>query len=139
MAARPNYSFRSFRQINRLTQSEVGTYLGCSKSFISQIETGRVDLPYESLQKLLNNDKGWDTSPLQRSLVDGYGTSSASQPHLLKEEDDDAIVESLEKLISSLQQQNEKLQEQNEKLQEQNEKSQAQIDRLLGMLEASMK
>ena len=55
---------RGFRKTNNLTQDELGEYLGMKKSFISKVENGREKLPAVKLQKLLSNDKGWDTSML---------------------------------------------------------------------------
>ena len=55
---------KQFRQCNKLTQTELGEYLGIKKSFVSLIENGRVKLSEEKFNKLLNNTKGWDTSML---------------------------------------------------------------------------
>ena len=55
---------KKFRQCNKLTQTELGEYLGIKKSFVSLIETGRVKISEEKFNKLLNNTKGWDTSML---------------------------------------------------------------------------
>lgn len=55
---------KKFRQCNKLTQTELGEYLGIKKSFVSLIETGRVKLSEEKFNKLLNNPHGWDTSML---------------------------------------------------------------------------
>ena len=55
---------KQFRQRNKLTQTELGEYLGIKKSFVSLIENGRVKLSEEKFNKLLNNTKGWDTSML---------------------------------------------------------------------------
>lgn len=53
-----------FRKNNNLTQDELGSYLGMKKSFISKVENGKEKLPDAKYQKLLFNDKGWDTSVL---------------------------------------------------------------------------
>jgi transcriptional regulator with XRE-family HTH domain len=53
-----------FREVNNLTQGDVAKYLGISKSFISQIEKGKVKLPSEKFNLLINNNEGWDTSYL---------------------------------------------------------------------------
>ena len=58
------YSLRGFRLINNLTQTELGEYLGMQKSFISKVENNKEKLPLVKFQKLLNNDRGWDTSAL---------------------------------------------------------------------------
>lgn len=53
-----------FRNINNLKQTEIADYLGIGISFISQIENGKVNLPIDKFNKLINNDRGWDTTPL---------------------------------------------------------------------------
>lgn len=57
-------SLKIFRKNNNLTQDELGSYLGMKKSFISKVENGKEKLPEAKYQKLLSNDKGWDTSVL---------------------------------------------------------------------------
>ena len=53
---------KAFRKANNLTQDELGEYLGMRKSFISKIENGKEKLPEAKFQKLVNNDRGWDTT-----------------------------------------------------------------------------
>ena len=60
-------ALRKFREINRLTQDELGAYLGIKKSFISRVENGQVALPADKFIKLVENDMGWDTTPLLNS------------------------------------------------------------------------
>ena len=55
---------RKFREVNNLTQTELGEYIDMKKSFISKIENGKEKLPALKLQKLLSNPNGWDTSML---------------------------------------------------------------------------
>lgn len=55
---------KQFRQCNKLTQTELGEYLGIKKSFVSLVENGKVKLSEEKFNKLLKNTKGWDTSML---------------------------------------------------------------------------
>jgi len=57
---------RKFRQINGIKQEDLAKYLGISRSFISLVETDRSKLPAEYLERLLNNEMGWDTSSLER-------------------------------------------------------------------------
>ena len=78
---------KEFRVKNGLTQTELGNYIGIKKSFISRIERGSAKLPDDKFQKLLSNDKGWDTSMLTdvnhigdnsvHAQVNGNGTASA--------------------------------------------------------------
>lgn len=46
----------AFRKQRHLTQAAVAEYLGCTKGFISQVERGKVGLPYEKEKKL----KEWE-------------------------------------------------------------------------------
>lgn len=62
----------SFRQRNHITQSDLAKYLGISRSFINQVENGKVALPESRLRKLLEDspkEKKWDPYP----LVPAYG------------------------------------------------------------------
>ena len=60
---------RAFRRINSLTQDALGNYLGIKKSFISRIESGQVNLPKDKYIKLLNNDRGWDTTMIEGDKI----------------------------------------------------------------------
>lgn len=65
-------NIKLFRKRNSLTQENVAAFLGTTKGFISQVENGYTGLPQDKLQKLLENDKGWDLEGLvQESIVDG--------------------------------------------------------------------
>lgn len=55
---------KAFRKANKLTQTQLGEYLGINKSFISTIESGKDPMPEERLSKLMVNPFGWDTSML---------------------------------------------------------------------------
>lgn len=55
---------KGFRIANKLTQEELGAFLGIKKSFISKIEHGGARLPEDRFAKLLDNNKGWDVSML---------------------------------------------------------------------------
>lgn len=62
----------SFRQLNHISQSDLAKYLGISRSFINQVENGKVALPESRLCELLEKspkEKGWDIYP----LVPAYG------------------------------------------------------------------
>jgi len=51
------FDLRLFRKANGLTQLSVAEYLGVSKQFITQVETGKVALPTGQLKKILENPK----------------------------------------------------------------------------------
>jgi transcriptional regulator with XRE-family HTH domain len=55
---------KAFREVNNLTQTELGEYLGIQKAFISSIENGRNKLPKKKFTLLLQNPYGWDVSML---------------------------------------------------------------------------
>lgn len=59
-----NVNVKGFRKMNGLTQEALGEFLGCSKGFISQVESGMYPLPDDKLEALLDNNRGWDTSLL---------------------------------------------------------------------------
>ena len=105
-----------FRRLNGLTQTEMGDFLGVSKSFVSQIENGRVDLPFAMRKRLLENDRGWDVTPLVESTVVGDGNAVNNGR--------DQVVSPDAGLVAALRE-----------AQAQNAKSQEQIDRLLGIIE----
>ena len=46
---------RLFRKANGLTQDALAEYLGVSKQFISNVETGRAPMPKDKMEKLLTN------------------------------------------------------------------------------------
>ena len=62
-------NLRLFRKRNSLTQDNVAAFLGTTKGFISQVENGRVGLPEDKLQKLLENEKGWNLDGLVRGGI----------------------------------------------------------------------
>jgi len=61
---------KGFRIANKLTQDELGAFLGIKKSFISKIEHGGARLPDDKFAKLLDNKKGWDVSMLSADDTD---------------------------------------------------------------------
>lgn len=65
-------NLRAFRKYNHLTQMDIANFFGTSKAFITQIETGRVSLPYDKELMLVNNDKGWEVpvEAQERTAVD---------------------------------------------------------------------
>lgn len=65
---------KTFREKNSLTQKQLGSYLGVSHLYISQIENGRVNLSDKLQEKILNNDKGWDVSPFDNVQQDSDDT-----------------------------------------------------------------
>ena len=109
-----------FRRLNKLTQDDLASFLGVTRSFVSQIENGRVDLPFGLRQRILENDCGWDISPLVESTVVGDGNVVNAGR--------DQVVSPDPGLVAALRE-----------AQAQNAKSQEQIDRLLGIIEGLQK
>lgn len=59
---------KGFRSANNLSQQDVADFLGVSRSFVGQVESGFSKLPKDKIDKLGANNRGWDVSLL---LVDG--------------------------------------------------------------------
>ena len=106
-----HYDLRKFRLANNLSQPEVADYLGVGKAFISQVERGVSKLPLDKYARLLQNDKGWDTSMLtepttQHFTANASGNASASVNYNEKRSEESAVlrvrIESLEEQISQL-------------------------------------
>lgn len=55
---------KKFRQINKITQSELAEYLGVNIMLISRVENKKTTLPTIKMDMLLNNPYNWDISPL---------------------------------------------------------------------------
>lgn len=90
-----------FRKQNKLTQDELGEYLGIKKSFISRIENGYNNLPQEKLSKLLENDRNWDISALQLSagnqdVFSTYSNTAVVPAEIVEEIKDEAKEEIIE-------------------------------------------
>lgn len=116
-----NDSLTMFRRFNKLTQEDLAAFLSVSKSFVSQIENGRVDLPYEQRQRILQNDQGWDVTPLVGPVTVNGDGNAVNNGH-------DQTVSADAGLVAALRE-----------AQAQNAKSQEQIDRLLGIIEGFQK
>ena len=69
-------NLRLFRKANKLTQDAVADYLGVTKGFISQVETGKCSLPEDKLQKLLDNPQ-WSLDEYKRMAASFLAISVA--------------------------------------------------------------
>ena len=56
---------RLFRKANGITQLALAEYIGVTKQFISQVESGKVALPTGQLKKILDNDE-WSLEEYHR-------------------------------------------------------------------------
>lgn len=72
------YDLRKFSLANNLSQPEIADYLGVGKAFISQVERGVSKLPLDKYARLLQNDKGWDTSMLTEPTTQHF-TANAKE------------------------------------------------------------
>ncbi|MBR5660566.1 MAG: helix-turn-helix transcriptional regulator [Bacteroidales bacterium] len=61
---------KKFRKDNNLSQDDLASFLGVSIPFVSQIETGKRDIPEHQLSKLLLNRMEWDVSALKEKAVE---------------------------------------------------------------------
>lgn len=59
------HSLKLFLAANKLRQIDLIKYLDVSQPYISQVMSGKMKLSQTLLNKLLNNDQGWDVTPLQ--------------------------------------------------------------------------
>ncbi len=109
---------KGFRIANKLTQDELGAFLGIKKSFISKIEHGGARLPEEKFAKLMENKKGWDVSMLSADDTD------KERCHPGKEESGSGGE------LLALMKENEMLRAQVEELKVQNEKYWKMIEKL---------
>lgn len=105
-----NSRLRNFRKANRLSQKDVAIFLGVNQGYISQVEKKGSE-PRELMIKLINNDKGWDVSELDKCSNIQVNTNGDNK--ILYETDADkgkdiriaeltAIIEEKDKMISML-------------------------------------
>lgn len=69
---------KAFMLENNLKQADVATYIGSSRQYVSQLAK-QYSLPKQVKSKLLDNDKGWDTS----MLITKEGTSQSLHQHVV--------------------------------------------------------
>lgn len=101
---------RNFRKANKLSQEDVAIFLGVKQGYISQVEKKGVE-PRELMIKLINNDKGWDVSELEKSSNIQVNTKGDNKIFYETEADKGkdiriaeltAIIEEKDKMISML-------------------------------------
>lgn len=114
-----------FRRANKISQQKLADYCGITQGAISQWESGLTKIPSDLLEKLLNNQEGWDTTPLMTGTSSVQGNNNTvNNGHDQKITADAKLVEALNNSQSAIL-----------KSQEIQQKSQEQIDRLLGIIE----
>lgn len=105
-----NSRLRNFRKANKLSQEDVAIFLGVKQGYISQVEKKGVE-PRELMIKLINNDKGWDVSELEKSSNIQVNTNGDNKIFYETEADKGkdiriaeltAIIEEKDKMISML-------------------------------------
>lgn len=57
-------AYKSFLKVNGLKQVELALFLEITESAVSNVVRGKANLSEEKLIKILQNDRGWDTSML---------------------------------------------------------------------------
>jgi transcriptional regulator with XRE-family HTH domain len=60
--------YKKFLKANDLKQVELANYLEITESAVSNVVRGKADLSEDNLNKLLENDRGWDVSMLLESV-----------------------------------------------------------------------
>lgn len=93
---------KEFRELNNLLQTDIGDYLSISKSFVSQVEKGKVKLPREKFNLLLNNNKGWDTTPLTEEAPEATLFEETPQEETPPEGNIGTMVQSIQSLCESI-------------------------------------
>lgn len=71
-------NLKNFRKGNHLSQEDVASFLGVSRPFISNVESGRNNLSDVNIDKLMNEgriEKGWDVSLLNPPYYNLYALS----------------------------------------------------------------
>lgn len=77
---------KTFRKVNGLTQMNVAAFLGVSAPFITKVERGDNKLPDDKLNKLLSNDRGWDTSMLTADVTEADEPATSADIKALQRE-----------------------------------------------------
>lgn len=70
----PKSRIAEFRLRNSLTQAELAAYLGVKQGYISQVETRGAE-PQAIISKIIHNENGWDTTPLDSQTVIQYNNT----------------------------------------------------------------
>ena len=58
----------AFLKKNGLKQVDLARFLGITEPSVSKLVNGHSNLSKENMERLMNNDRGWDTSPLTSPL-----------------------------------------------------------------------
>lgn len=101
-----NNQFALFRKENNLYQKDLAAYMGVTIGFISAIERGESKLPEEHLQRLLANDRGWNTEKLLASVKELDVVALQKEVKLLQNS-----LRGTHDIIRGLQQENQQLRE----------------------------
>lgn len=65
---------RKFRKANNISQKDLADFSGVTQGAVSQWESGLTNIPSSIFQKIMLNDKGWDTS----TLLEGFRSPTSS-------------------------------------------------------------
>lgn len=100
---------KMFIGVNKITQKQLADYLGITEASVSRAVNGKSTLSNARLRKILENDKGWDTSMLAEE-----GSDPSPQSRDCKDE----LLDSLRKNIALLEDQVAELKRDKEELRE---------------------
>ena len=70
-------SLKKFIQKNNIKQKDLADYLGVGKAQISTLVNGKSAVPRKHIYRLINNNKGWDTSALTEPTSTAEPASSS--------------------------------------------------------------
>lgn len=99
-------NIKQFLIDNDLKQVELARFLGITEASVSKMAKGYTKPSKENLQKILDNDRGWDTSALlqkvgRKSKIGGEITDLREENRRLKGEVD-RLLAIIEKLACSV-------------------------------------
>ena len=92
-----NERFKKWKEENRYTSTEIASWLGVSKSAVSQVMAGKSRLSITTMQKLLVADPELNA----RWLLTGEGTMLNAGAAVMKAEYYELMVAELERIIEA--------------------------------------
>lgn len=113
------FDLKQFRRVNGITQAELAKYLEVSEPFISQVESGKNKLPKDKLDRLLNNDRGWDTKTFRIGGLH-IDVGASTKPNTSASNRTFEQIRILTEKVEALEKQNAELEKRNAALEKQN-------------------
>ena len=142
-------AYKSFLKVNGLKQVELALFLEITESAVSNVVRGKANLSEEKLIKILQNDRGWDTSMLvglssrnysvgnnsSGVIVNGNNSNSPIDNRHYYSDSPDVLRAQVELLEERIQEKEERLKEKDAQIKEKD----AQIKQLLDILQGMKK